>query len=82
VERANLLLTGFTQMGAFVLGVALALVGWLVSHSWWPALVGAALTLVVWWASPFVLVLYRRSRRWRPPFPWVVRERVIPLDPR
>jgi hypothetical protein len=82
VERANLLLTGFTQIGAFVLGVALVLVGWLVSHSWWPALVGVALTVVVWWASPFVLVLHRRSRRRRPPFPWVVRERVVPLDPR
>jgi hypothetical protein len=82
VERANLLMTGFTQMGAFALGVVLVLVGWLVTHSWWPAVLGVALTAAVWWASPFLLVLYRRSGRWRPPFPWVVRERVIPLDPR
>jgi hypothetical protein len=81
-ERANLLMTGFTQMGALALGTALVLLGWLVAHSWWPPLLGVALTVATWWASPFVLVLYRRSGRFRPPFPWVVRERVMPLDPR
>ncbi|MFC6242877.1 hypothetical protein ACFP55_15915 [Knoellia sp. GCM10027112] len=82
VERANLMLTGLVQMGAFLLGVALVLVGWLVLDSWWPAVAAVVLTAAVWWASPFTLVLLRRTGRWRPPFPWVVRERVIPLDPR
>jgi len=82
VERAGLLMAGLLQMGSLLLAVALVLVGWLVAHAWWSVALGLALVPAAWWASPIVLVMYRRSGRLRPPFPWVVPARVVPLDPR
>ncbi|MGO4342168.1 hypothetical protein [Pedococcus sp. 2YAF34] len=80
VETAGLLLVGVLHVVGGLLAVAALLLGWLVGP-WWLCLFAVPVVALAWWASVPVLVIARRWKRWRPPFPWVVQRRSRILTP-
>ena len=80
VETAGMLLVGLMYVLTGVLSLTAVVLGLWIGP-WWLGLLALPLVALAWWACVPVLVIARRWKRWRPPFPWVVQRRPRILTP-
>ncbi|GAA2739852.1 hypothetical protein GCM10009867_37600 [Pedococcus aerophilus] len=81
VETASVLVVGLAHMVAVLIALVLVVVGFWHRSFWLLALV-VPVAGVAWWASVPLVVMARKWRSIRPPFPWTKDQRSRFLTPR